>query len=206
MAPDQFEEKINLDERVADYPGLGLEALVRELIVRIGENPDREGLLKTPRRVDQSFAFLTEGYKMRVEDVINEAIFREEAEEIVLVRAIEFYSLCEHHLLPFFGVAHVAYIPRGRVIGLSKIPRLVEVFARRLQVQERMTHQIAECIQEVLDPLGVAVIAEARHLCMMMRGVQKQSSLTTTSCMLGAFRENPQTRNELLSLIAKHSA
>lgn len=203
MVPDRFSESVNFDDENLQVAGLGAEALVRELLVRVGEDPDREGLLRTPHRVDRSLAFLTAGYRMKLEDIINGAIFHEECEDIVLVQDIEFYSMCEHHMLPFFGVAHVAYIPKGRVIGLSKIPRIVELFGRRLQVQERMTRQIAECVEEVLKPRGVAVITQAQHLCMMMRGVEKQSSCTTSSTMLGGFRNNPQTRSELLALLSR---
>jgi len=203
MVPDRFTETVNFDDENLQMEGLGMESLVRELLVRIGEDPDREGLLQTPHRVDHSLAFLTAGYRMKLEDIINGAIFHEECEDIVLVADVEFYSMCEHHMLPFFGVAHVAYIPKGRVIGLSKIPRIVELFGRRLQVQERMTRQIAECLQEVLRPRGVAVITQAQHLCMMMRGVEKQSSFTTSSTMLGGFRNSPQTRSELLSLLGR---
>lgn len=178
-----------------------LEDLVRRLLAEVGEDPQRPGLLRTPQRVAQSLQFLTHGYHMNLERIVNGALFEEHVSEIVLVKDIEFYSLCEHHLLPFFGKVHVAYIPNGRVIGLSKLPRLIEMYARRLQVQERMTVQIAEAVQTVLAPAGVGVIAEAAHLCMMMRGVAKQSSLTTTSCMLGSFREDSRTRSEFLSLV-----
>ncbi|KAA3609010.1 MAG: GTP cyclohydrolase I FolE [Planctomycetota bacterium] len=178
-----------------------LAPLVETMLEKLGEDPKREGLLKTPERVAKSFEYLTGGYRAELEEVVNEAIFHESVSEMVLVRDIEFYSLCEHHLLPFFGKVHVAYLPAGKVIGLSKLPRIVEMYARRLQVQERMTTEIAEAVQKVLQPQGVAVVAEAAHLCMMMRGVAKQSSITTTSCMLGDFRSDSRTRGEFLSLI-----
>jgi len=179
-----------------------LAALVETMLEQLGEDPQREGLLKTPERVDRSLRFLVSGHSQSLEDIVNGALFEETVDEMVLVRDIEFYSLCEHHMLPFYGRVHVAYIPDGKVIGLSKLPRIVEMFARRLQVQERMTTQIAKAVQDVLQPRGVAVVSEAAHLCMMMRGVAKQSSVTTTSCMLGDFREDPRTRSEFLSLVA----
>ncbi len=203
MGPDRFSENVNFDDERLQVASLGTEPLVRELLVRVGEDPDREGLLKTPYRVDRSLSFLTEGYRMDLQDIVNEAIFHEECEDIVLVSDIEFYSMCEHHMLPFFGVAHVAYIPNGRVIGLSKVPRIIDLYARRLQLQERMTRQIAECLEKVLQPKGVAVITQAQHLCMMMRGVEKQSSFTTASSMLGGFRTHKETRSELLSLLSR---
>ncbi|TAH38206.1 MAG: GTP cyclohydrolase I FolE [Planctomycetota bacterium] len=175
--------------------------LVRALLSRLGEDPQRPGLLRTPQRVAASLEYLTHGYRMDLHKLVNGALFQEDVSEIVLVKDIEFYSLCEHHLLPFYGKVHVAYIPDGRVIGLSKLPRIVEMYARRLQVQERMTVQIAQAVDEVLHPAGVGVIAEAAHLCMMMRGVAKQSSITTTSCMLGSFREDSRTRSEFLALV-----
>ena len=174
--------------------------LVQEQLALIGEDPAREGLLKTPERVAKSMQFLTRGYHVRVEDIVGDAIFREEHKNMVMVRDIELYSLCEHHMLPFFGKAHVAYIPDGRIVGLSKLPRLVDVFARRLQVQERLTEQIAEAIDEVLAPLGVGVVIEAYHLCMMMRGVEKQNSRTITSALRGVFRDDAKTRDEFLRL------
>ncbi|HCC55869.1 MAG TPA: GTP cyclohydrolase I FolE [Solibacterales bacterium] len=177
-----------------------LEPLVAQMIARLGEDPAREGLLRTPARVDQALRFLTSGYQTRIEDIVNEALFAVTYDEMVIVRDIEFFSLCEHHMLPFFGKAHIAYIPRDRVIGLSKLPRIVDMFARRLQIQERLTQQIAECIQDVLDPVGVGVICEAQHFCMMMRGVEKQHSGTVTSAMLGDFRERKETRDEFLAL------
>jgi GTP cyclohydrolase I len=181
--------------------GTSTEDLIRELLRRIGENPDREGLLRTPDRVRRSLGELTRGYGQEAASVVGGGIFREDCSEMVLVKDVEFYSLCEHHLLPFFGRVHVAYIPNGKIIGLSKIPRLVDVFARRLQVQERMTQQIAQALQDALDPKGVGVVAHAHHLCMMMRGVEKQNSAAMTSCLLGSFRDDPMTRNEFLGLV-----
>ncbi|NRA97349.1 MAG: GTP cyclohydrolase I FolE [Planctomycetes bacterium] len=177
-----------------------LAALVKQQLTHLGEDPSREGLVRTPERVAKSFEFLTSGYRTDVQSLINGAIFEEDCSEMVLVRDIEIYSLCEHHMLPFFGRAHVAYIPNGRIIGLSKIPRIVDAFARRLQVQERLTQQVAEALNDALEPRGVAVVIEARHLCMMMRGVEKQNSSATTSAMLGIFREDPKTRTEFLEL------
>jgi GTP cyclohydrolase I len=177
--------------------------LYRELLVRIGEDPTRDGLQRTPERMEKSMAFLTRGYSMDVTKVLHNALFDVDYDEMVIVKDIEFYSLCEHHLLPFFGKAHIAYVPNGKVIGLSKIPRLVDVFARRLQVQERLTRQIGDAITEAIQPQGVAVILEAAHLCMMMRGVEKQESSTVTSAMLGVFKTQLQTRNEFLSLIRR---
>lgn len=178
-----------------------MQDLIRRLLIELGEDADREGLQKTPKRVEQALRFLTSGYTADVDQVLNDALFTVDYSEMVIVKDIDFYSLCEHHLLPFFGRCHVAYIPRTRVIGLSKIPRLVEVFARRLQVQERMTNQIAETILAKIDPLGVAVVVEGTHLCMSMRGVEKQNSFAVTSAMLGAFRENARTRMEFLELL-----
>jgi len=178
------------------------ERIIRNLLIELGEDPDREGLLKTPTRVMRALKFLTEGYRKDVDELFNEAFFQEDYDEMVVVRDIEFYSLCEHHLLPFFGKAHVAYIPNRRIVGLSKIPRLVDLFARRLQVQERMTKEIAETMMEKLSPRGVAVVVEARHLCMVMRGVEKQHSFMTTSHMLGAFRDAQSTRMEFMNLIS----
>ncbi len=175
--------------------------LIRKLLIQIGEDPDRPGLQRTPGRVELSYQELTAGMNQNVEDVIGSGIFEEDCSEMVLVKDIEFYSLCEHHLLPFYGRVHVAYIPDGKIIGLSKIPRIVDIFARRLQVQERMTIQIAEAIQEALEPKGVGVVADAAHLCMMMRGVQKQNSSTMTSCQLGVFRSDARTRTEFLNLV-----
>lgn len=176
-----------------------IAAHIREILRELGEDPKREGLLATPSRAEKALRFLTSGYTADIHKIVNGAIFNERCDEMVVVKDIEFFSLCEHHLLPFYGRAHVAYIPKNKIIGLSKIPRIVDVFARRLQVQERMTQQIAACLQEVLDPLGVAVITEARHFCMMMRGVEKQHSSTTSSAMLGEFRRRKETRDEFLS-------
>jgi GTP cyclohydrolase IA len=181
-----------------------LEKSVREQLVQIGEDPDREGLVSTPARVAKSLLSLTRGYEMTASDAIGKGIFTEKHDNMIMVRDIEVYSLCEHHMLPFFGKAHVAYIPNGKIVGLSKIPRLVDVFAQRLQVQERLTDQIASALQEALEPCGVGVVIEAYHLCMMMRGVQKQNSRTITSAVLGVFRDNPSTRDEFLRL-AHHS-
>ena len=183
-----------------------MQDIIRQLLAALGENPSREGLVETPRRVEKSLKFLTSGYTADVDTVLNNALFTVNYNEMVIVKDIDFYSLCEHHLLPFFGRCHIAYIPNGKVIGLSKIPRLVEVFARRLQVQERLTNQIAETINEKISPVGVAVVMEATHLCMSMRGVQKQNSFAVTSAMLGAFRNNARTRHEFLELIKLHSA
>jgi len=176
---------------------------VPEVLRLLGEDPNREGLLDTPRRWEQAMQFLTSGYKTSLPEVVNDALFTVKFDEMVLVKNIEFYSLCEHHLLPFFGKIHVAYLPKDKVIGLSKIPRLVNMFARRLQVQERLTQQIAEAITEAVSPRGVAVLCEAQHFCMMMRGVEKQHSGTVTSAMLGTFRKNKATRDEFLSLVGR---
>ena len=184
----------------SDLSGATFEELVAEMIRRLGDDPDREGLKRTPERVAKSLAFLTQGYGMKFEDVINGALFEECHRNMVLVKDIEMYSLCEHHLLPFFGKVHVAYIPKGKIVGLSKIARLVDVYARRLQVQERLTEQIAQAIWERVEPEGVGVVVEAYHLCMMMRGVQKQNSKTITSAMRGSFLENQMTRDEFLRL------
>ena len=177
------------------------ETLVREMLEQIGEDPRREGLRQTPARVEASLKWLTRGYAMSVDDVIGDALFEEKHENMILVRDIEIYSMCEHHMLPFFGKAHVAYLPNGRIVGLSKIPRVVEVFARRLQVQERLTDQVADALCRVLDPLGVGVVIEAYHLCMMMRGVEKQNSKTLTSALRGTFRSDARTRDEFLRLV-----
>ena len=178
---------------------------MREVIRELGEDPDREGLVRTPGRSEKALRFLTSGYSANVGEIVNGALFDVQYDEVVIVRDIEFFSMCEHHLLPFFGKVHVAYLPYKKVIGLSKIPRIVDVFARRFQIQERMTQQIAETLQSLLQPRGVAVICEARHFCMMMRGVEKQHSGAITSAMLGAFRRNKETRNELLSLIGQRA-
>ena len=177
------------------------EDLVKEMLVRLGEDPEREGLLRTPARVHKAFEFLTRGYNEDPETMLKNALFTVSYDEMVIVKDVEVFSLCEHHMLPFFGKVHVAYIPNGKVIGLSKIPRLIEMFSRRLQIQERLTTQIAETIQKVVQPQGVGVVIEARHLCMMMRGVEKQHSQAVTSSMLGCFREEQETRTEFLSLI-----
>ena len=182
-----------------------MEDLIRRLLVELGEDPGREGLVRTPLRVSKAMKFLTSGYDADIDAILNDALFTVDYSEMVIVKDIDFYSLCEHHLLPFFGKCHIAYIPRDRVIGLSKIPRLVDVFARRLQVQERLTHQIAQVIQDKIDPLGVAVVVEGTHLCMSMRGVEKQNSFALTSAMLGTFRENTRTRMEFLELIKRRS-
>lgn len=175
--------------------------LVKQLLVQIGENPNREGLLKTPERIARAWEYLTNGYGKDVDEIMNKAVFKEKYDEMVIVKNIDFYSMCEHHLLPFFGKVHVAYIPNGKIIGLSKIPRLVEIFARRLQVQERLTQQIADTLNEYLQPDGVGVVIEAMHMCMMMRGVEKQNSVATTSAMHGSFKEDQRTREEFLTLI-----
>ncbi len=180
-----------------------MEELYRQLIKSIGENPDREGLLRTPHRATEAFRYLTRGYEEDIDELINGALFEADNQEIILVKNIEMYSMCEHHLLPFFGKAHVAYIPNKKVIGLSKIARIVDAFARRLQIQERLTKQIADTIQKHTDAIGVAVVIEAQHLCMMMRGVQKQNSVMTTSAVLGEFHEDPSTRAEFFSLIGR---
>lgn len=174
---------------------------VEVMLTEIGEDPTREGLVRTPDRVAKALEFLTSGYKADIDDVINEALFTVDYNEMVIVKDIDFYSVCEHHLLPFFGKAHVAYLPRNRVIGLSKIPRLVEVFSRRLQVQERLTNQVAETLSRILDPLGVGIVVEATHLCMLMRGVEKQNSFAVTSAMLGSFQDDARTRMEFLDLL-----
>jgi GTP cyclohydrolase I len=177
------------------------ENLVREILVRLGEDPAREGLLRTPERVHHAFEFLTKGYQQDPDTMLKDALFTVSYDEMVIVKDVEVFSLCEHHMLPFFGKVHVAYIPNGKVIGLSKIPRLIEIFSRRLQIQERLTTQIAETIQKAIQPQGVGVVIEARHLCMMMRGVEKQHSSAVTSSMLGCFRDEQETRTEFLSLI-----
>jgi len=194
-APEDFDD-------VADVYAPKFEGLVREQLLEIGEDPDREGLQRTPLRVAKAMDFLTSGYSTSLEEVVNNAVFDAEgAEEMVLVKDIEFYSMCEHHMLPFFGKAAVAYLPKGKIIGLSKVARIVDVFARRLQVQERLTNQVGDALTDILDPHGVAVVMEGRHLCMMMRGVQKQESAMITSAMRGTFKDDPRTRNEFLDLI-----
>jgi GTP cyclohydrolase I len=177
-----------------------IEKSYYEIIDRLGEDPSREGLIKTPFRAAKAMQFLTSGYGMDPNEILTSAMFKEEYSEMVLVKEIELYSLCEHHILPFFGKAHIGYIPNGHIVGLSKLPRVVDVFARRLQVQERLTHEILNCIQSTIQPLGAAIVIEARHMCMMMRGVQKQNSVTTTSAFTGEFR-NEETRSEFLNLI-----
>ncbi len=180
-----------------------MEKVIKDLLLKIGEDPEREGLLETPRRVAASFQYLTSGYNKNPEEILKNAIFEEKYDEMVIVKNIDIFSLCEHHLLPFYGRCHVAYIPRGKLIGLSKIPRIVEVFARRLQIQERLTCQIAETLMDVLKPSGVACVIEALHLCMVMRGVEKQNSTAVTSSMLGSFRTDAKSRSEFLNLIGK---
>ena len=181
-----------------------MEELVTDLLEEIGENPGREGLLRTPRRFVKALQFLTSGYSKDVKEVLNGAIFSERYSEMVIVRDIDLFSMCEHHMLPFYGKAHIAYIPNGKILGLSKLPRIVEVFARRLQVQERLTQQIADTLFDALNPDGVGVVIEARHMCMIMRGVEKQNSVTTTSAMLGVFRDDVKTRQEFLTLIGRN--
>jgi GTP cyclohydrolase I len=181
-----------------------LAHLVEQMLVELGEDPSRDGLVKTPKRVAEALRFLTEGYRMNLEKIVNSALFTVKYDEMVIVRDIEFFSLCEHHLLPFFGKMHIAYIPKEKVVGLSKIPRIVDMFARRLQVQERLTQEVAETIQKITEPRGVGVVCEARHFCMMMRGVEKQHSGAVTSAMLGVFRTRRETREEFLSLVGRN--
>lgn len=180
-----------------------LENNVRSILNEVGEDPNREGLLKTPSRVAKAYKFLTKGYDEDIDTLLNGAIFNEHYDEMVIVKNIDFYSLCEHHMLPFYGVCHVAYIPNGKIVGLSKLPRIVEMYSRRLQVQERMTREIGDMINKMLEPKGVAVVSEAKHLCMMMRGVEKQNSVATASCMLGNFKTDQKTRQEFLTLLGK---
>ncbi len=182
----------------------GIESSVHSILTEIGENPEREGLLRTPHRVAKAYKFLTSGYDQDIHKLLNEAIFEETYNEMVIVRDIDVFSLCEHHLLPFYGRAHIAYIPNGKIVGLSKLPRIVDMYAKRLQVQERLTQQIAQTLFDILQPDGVAVVIEARHMCMMMRGVEKQNSLATTSAMLGIFESQQKTRAEFLNLIDRH--
>ncbi|MCE2802780.1 MAG: GTP cyclohydrolase I FolE [Gemmatimonadota bacterium] len=199
---DQFEAAPPMAAaRMAEFEGI-----IRRELELVGEDPAREGLVKTPERVAKAMSWLTRGYGMDVADVVGDAVFAEEHASMVMVRDIEFYSLCEHHMLPFFGKAHIAYIPNGRIVGLSKLPRIVEVFARRLQVQERLTQQVAEAIEEVLRPEGVGVVMEASHLCMMMRGVEKQASSTITSALRGSFKDDAKTRDEFLRLAYAHTS
>ncbi len=180
-----------------------LEESVKTILLEVGEDTSREGLLKTPSRVAKSFEFLTDGYRKNIDEILNGAVFNEKYDEMVIVKDVDFYSMCEHHLLPFYGKIHIAYIPNGKIVGLSKIPRIVEMYARRLQVQERMTQEIADTLEKYLQPRGVAIVAEGYHMCMMMRGVEKQNSITTTSAMHGIFKEDARTRTEFLNLIAK---
>lgn len=191
-----FQQHLSYDEDITTE----IQAHYRKMISQLGEDPKREGLVKTPERAAKAMQFLTQGYEQDAEEILRSAMFREDYSEMVIVKDIELYSLCEHHLLPFFGKAHVAYIPNGYIVGLSKVPRIIDVFARRLQVQERLTDQILSCLQETLRPQGAAVVIEARHMCMMMRGVQKQNSVTTTSAFTGEFQK-VETRNEFLTLI-----
>jgi GTP cyclohydrolase IA len=195
---DRVDGRIGADEAEERHPEF--EGVVRRMLELVGEDPEREGLQRTPLRVAKALTWLTRGYEQSIHDVVGSAVFEEAHENMVMVRDIELYSLCEHHLLPFFGKAHVAYIPNGKIVGLSKVPRLVDMFARRLQVQERLTEQIATAVEEVLRPRGVGVVIEAAHLCMMMRGVEKQNSKTITSALRGAFRDDPKTREEFLYL------
>ena len=192
-------------QRKDDYDPKSIEIIgenYKQILETIGEDPTREGLLKTPERVAKALQYLTHGYDLEPASILKSAMFKEDYSQMVLVKDIEVYSMCEHHMLPFFGKAHVAYIPNGHIVGLSKIPRVVDAFARRLQVQERLTNEIRDCIQETLDPVGVAVVIEAQHLCMQMRGIQKQNSVTTTSAFTGAFLENKGTREEFINLIS----
>ncbi len=190
--------------RVEELKNQKLVEIYRDMLKMVGEDPGREGLAKTPERAAKAMEFFTQGYRLTGKEVLSSALFKEEYSEMVLVKDIELYSLCEHHMLPFFGKAHIAYIPNGYIVGLSKLARLVDVFSRRLQVQERLTHEILNCIQETLNPLGAAIVIEARHMCMMMRGVQKQNSITKTSAFTGIFRK-VETRNEFLNLIQSDS-
>ncbi len=183
-----------------------IERITKQLLEDIGEDPNREGLLKTPSRVAKAWQFFSKGYTQSIDELINNAIFNEDAKDMVIVRDIEFFSLCEHHLIPFFGKAHVGYIPNGKVIGLSKIPRIIDMFSRRLQVQERLTHQVADALKNVLKPKGVAVVLEGRHMCMQMRGVEKQNSFTSTSAMSGQFKKSSETRSEFLAIINRNIA
>jgi GTP cyclohydrolase I len=187
--------------KAGSLAGASTQEIYAELLARLGEDPTRDGLLKTPERVEKSMDFLTQGYTQSVDEVLHDALFDVDYDEMVMVRDIEFYSMCEHHMLPFFGKAHIAYIPNGKVVGLSKLPRIVDVFARRLQVQERLTTEISEAIEKAIRPQGVGVVIEAQHLCMMMRGVEKQSSLTVTSSLRGVFKTQMQTREEFLTLV-----
>ncbi len=206
MQDNEFDtsERLTLERnRLAEGRVQEMERVFGELLDAVGEDRNRQGLLKTPGRAARSFEFLTQGYRQTVDEVVNDAIFDSDASEIVMVKDIELYSMCEHHLLPFIGKAHVAYIPNGKVIGLSKVARIVDVFARRLQIQEQLTTQVADALMQALHPLGVAVVIEAKHLCMMMRGVEKQNSVMKTSCLLGTFKEDARTRGEFLALLSQ---
>ena len=205
MAKAPLKKKASLIEIQHKTPKVSIASHMRDVLRALGEDPTRDGLVRTPERIENALRYLTSGYSADLEQIVNGALFDVEYDEVVIVRDIEFFSMCEHHMLPFFGKVHVAYLPAAKVIGLSKIPRIVDVFARRMQIQERMTQQIADTLQELLHPRGVAVICEARHFCMMMRGVEKQHSGAITSAMLGAFRDNKETRNELLSLLGGRS-
>jgi GTP cyclohydrolase IA len=205
MAKGPLKKKGSLIEIRHKAPKISIASHMKEVVRALGEDLNRDGLARTPERVEKALRYLTSGYSADVNEIVNGALFDVEYDEMVIVRDIEFFSLCEHHMLPFFGKVHVAYLPAAKVIGLSKIPRIVDVFARRMQIQERLTQQVAQTIEELIHPRGVAVICEARHFCMMMRGVEKQHSGAITSAMLGAFRDNKETRNELLSLIAQRA-
>ena len=189
------------NETLSFIEGPNLKDLIKQILLQIGEDPSREGLQRTPERVEKSLNFLTSGYGVNIEELVNGALFKEDYDEMVIVRDIDLFSMCEHHMLPFIGKCHVAYLPRGKIIGLSKVPRIIDVFSRRLQVQERLTKQIAECLNKILQPIGVGVVIKALHLCMCMRGVEKQNSYTTTSSMLGSFKSDARTRSEFLTLI-----
>jgi GTP cyclohydrolase I len=205
MAKTPLKKKGSLIEIQRKAGEISIASHMREVLRDLGEDPGREGLARTPERVEKALQYLTSGYSADVHQIVNDALFDVEYDEMVIVRDIEFFSMCEHHMLPFFGKMHVAYLPASKVIGLSKIPRIVDAFARRLQIQERLTQQVADTIEELIRPRGVAVICEARHFCMMMRGVEKQHSGAITSAMLGAFRDNKETRNELLSLVGQRA-
>jgi GTP cyclohydrolase I len=201
MSPAKTPPRTASDGGASTLANASIEDLVHEMLLRIGEDPTRDGLARTPKRVAESLRYLTAGMKKSPKEVLNEAVFEHEADEMIVVRDIELYSLCEHHMLPFFGRAHVAYLPQGRILGLSKLARIVDVYARRLQVQERLTMQVARAIEETVTPDGVGVVIEANHLCMMMRGVEKQNSKAVTSCMLGRFRRDARTRQEFLDIL-----
>jgi GTP cyclohydrolase IA len=192
---------MNPSETMSSTVEIDMKDLIAKLLVDLGEDPSREGLQNTPERVEKSLKFLTSGYRTNIDELVNGALYQEDYDEMVIIKDIDIYSLCEHHMLPFLGKCHVAYLPKGKIIGLSKVPRIVDAFSRRLQVQERLTKQIAECLEEILQPKGVGVVIEAMHLCMSMRGVEKQSSYTTTSSMLRCFKSDARTRSEFLSLI-----